>query len=643
MPLLRETNQLSPPPPPHSHPGHHQRPSLANRYCPFCKSQQLQYISNTPDFKHDSSTSSRGNHSKNSSKMDSMERNKQGNVTLGFEVTNDTETITQATNTEEAPNRRERSSAFAEESQGERGGWDDLERAHSYSTVPTAPPQLPSDVVSHSETTSDLPGVGEQEQQYSISSWSYSEISGHQPPPQSFLRSSHDVLYHSRDHVGVEYPRQDSGDIDDSSTSYSQDTTDFRHNTKSNTQSTHGAQNRQKQKYNTAPTGGSAKASDLSRSGGKSGRLTSSEPTPKLQPFPEGAPGRGNTNTPIGELRRFSSHDTAHFQQRTPFHDQGSRSYTDTTSSRMRIPRASLGSVQEQPTAPKSLNPFDESYCSTNPFDMEDSTTSNPFGAEDDEDEPVSVEKVKEQRDGDGWGEIKPNERPRGFSQHEERYFPDFHQSQRKESRGSSKDDTDFDTPRVSTHQVPPPSSSVPASSFMSGLPAHMSFRSTPRDSHNVSKKSSTLPYGSRSPRVTQESPEFTKRTRTTLPRGKPPIPGMLVRGKSMESLQQSSQKNEHHPNKSNRIVSPGSRRRWDDPYGGDNPSGGRGSNNGGKGHRNGSMSPSGHNGSNGSSGSGKSTPEVTRRGHSSSDTQSTGRGQFYLHHYFTIAVHLEY
>ena len=630
MPLLSEPNQLSPPPP-HPHHGCHQRPSLGNRYCPFCKSQQLQYITNTPDFRHDSSTLSNSSSARavpgqgeKSSEFDSTDRNREGNVTLGFEVKTDKESFDPAAISEQAPSRRERSSAFVEESHGERGGWEDLEQAHSYDKVPTHP-QPQNDVVSHSETTSDQVEAADTEQQYSISSWSFSELSGH-PPPQNYLRSSHDVLYHSRDQVGVEYPRRDSGDTEDSSISYSRDMSEYRHDGKSATQSKFGGQHRPKQKYNTVPTGvgrGSATASDLSRSGGKSCRLTSSEPTPKLQPHSYWSQERGSTNTPSGELRRCPSHDQPRFQQRNPFDYQGhphSRSCTDTTTSRMRIPRASLGSVQEQP-APKSLNPFDESYCSTNPFDMDESTTSNPFGAEDDEDEAVRVERVKERQ------ESKPSERGRGFSQNEERYFPEF-QSQRKDSKGESKDDADVDTPGVSLHNVPPPSSSVPVSSFMSGLVTHPSFGSTSRDSRAVSKKSKTLPCD-KSPRVAQESPEFIKRTCTTLPRGKPPIPGMLMRGKSMESLENCSPRNEHHPIKSNRIMSPHSRRRWDDPYGEVSPGGGRGSSqgskNGGKGHRNGSMSPSGPNGG---SGSGKSTPEVTRRGHSSSDTQSTGRGQ---------------
>ena len=635
MPLLSEPSQLSPTPP---HP-HHGRPSLANRYCPFCKSQQLQYVTNTPDFRHDSSTLSNSasaravpGQGEKSSELDSTDRNRQGNGKEGgFEVKTDKESLEPATISEQAPSRRERSSAFVEESHGERGGWGDLEIAHSYDKIPT-PPQPQNDVVSHPETTSDHVEVDETEQQYSISSWSFSEISG-RPPPQNYLRSSHDVLYHSRDQVGVEYPRRDSGDTEDSSTSYSRDMSEFRHDGKSATQSKFGGQHRPKQKYNTVPTGvgrGSATASDLSRSGGKSGRLTSSEPTPKLQPYSYWSQERGSTDTPSRALRRCPSHDQPRFQQRNQFDYQGhphSRPCTDTTTSRMRIPRASLGSVQEQPT-PKSLNPFDESYCSTNPFDMDESTTSNPFGAEDDEDEAVSMERVKEERESD---QTKTSERGRGFSQNEERYFPEF-KSQRKESRGESKDDTDFDTPGVSRHSVPPPSSSVPASSFMSGLVTRPSFGSTSRDSQAVSKKSMTLPY-SKSPGVTQESSEFTKRSRTTLPRGKPPIPGMLVRGKSMESLENCSPRNEHHPIKSNRIMSPHSRRRWDDPYGEVAQGGGRGSSqgskNGGKGHRNGSMSPSGPNGS---SGSGKSTPEVTRRGHSSSDTQSTGRGRFEGH-----------
>ena len=637
MPLL---SGQSSPPLPHSHPhilGHHQRPSLTDRFCPFCKSQQLQYVTNTPDFKHDSSTLSSSasprvilSHSKNPATTSNMDGGGQGSVTLGFVVSKDTQLLKPPTDSELAPNRRERSSAFVEESEGGRGGWDDLERAHSYDTAPTNP-QPQNDVVSHSETTSDL-REGESDQQY-ISSWSFSELSVN-PAPQNYLRTSHDVLYHSKDQVGVEYPRRDSGDMEDSSISYSQDTSDFRRAAKNTMQPEHGTRNRPKQKYNTIQNGvgrNSTAMSDLSHSGGnKSSRLTNSDPSPKLQPYSDGNEGRGTTNTPGGELRRFSTPDRSRFQPRNPFDDQGSpygQLCSDSAASRMKIPRASLGSVQEQP-ASTSLNPFDESYCSTNPFDMEDSTTSNPFGAEDEEEDETSVmERVKEE---DVLSPITPTGRGRGFSHKEEKYFPQF-QSRRKKPIGHSKDDADFDFPPLTRYHIPPPSSSVPASSFMQAFAHRPSSGRASQDYPVVSKKSSTLPY-SRSPRLTQESPELSKRTRTTLPLGKPPIPGMLVRGKSMESLDRSSPRNEHHPIKSNRIMSPHSKRRWNDPYGDDHldgVSGGkgssRGSDSGGKGRRNGSMSPSANNGS---SGSGKSTPEVTRRDHSSSDSQKNSRGE---------------
>ena len=542
-------------------------------------------------------------------------------MTLGFAVSSETEPAEVTADSGQTPNRRERSSAFVEEESEHVGEvWERLEKAQRYDAVSTSlPPQSDAIATATSEG-------GARDQQYSISSWSFSELPG-QPAPQNYLRSSHDILYHSKEQVGADTPRLDSGDMrresrdaDDYSTSYPQDTSyPSRDKTHSDPHT------RVKQKYSTMPssdtTRGSTTISDLSRSGGKSGRLTSSEPTPKLQqnseiPFYE----RGTASQSSRGLRRFSSHEQPQFHQRNPFGDSGSllhnQSSGDAVSSRMRLPGARLGSVQEQPSE-KPLNPFDDSH-STNPFDMEDSTASNPFGAEDDEDEFAGADKerwteTKSSNDADGGG----------FSRNEERYFPDY-QSQHSER---SKDDTDFELP-PSTHAVPPPSSSVPAHSHMSHFAAHRAFANTPRDHRMPPKKSSTLPYG-RSPRAAQENPELTKRSAVTLPRGKPPIPGGLVRGKSMESLDRCSPRNEQHPLKSNRIVSPHTRKRWEDPYMDDSPgavSGEKGLLDGGDwSQRNSSTPPSARNSS---SGSGKSTPEVTRRGHSSSDTQNVGRGK---------------
>ena len=524
------------------------------------------------------------------------------------------------------PGKRQRSSAFVEEqSENVTEQFDTLEQVHSHtSTSTTVNPK--SDITGNSDTTATTLSedvASQRENQYSISSWSFSELSEH-PTPQRYLHTSSDVLYHSKEQIGAENTtplsedmRYDFKDGKGYSSSYPRDTDESRTNRdKTDSRLKH------KQRYSTMPGSNnrsSAATNDLVCSSGNSGRLTNSEPTPKLLEISveralkkreaEGHTTRG--------LRGFPSHEPSHNRQRQPFDDRGSLPYTrspaDSGTPRMRLPRASLGSVQEQPSS-KSLNPFDDSL-STNPFDLDDSTASNPFGTGDDED---CVDQMV--------GEHRKSGNRAPFSHSEEQYFPEF-QSHHKARTDHSKDKRDSGMPR-STDRIPAPSSSVPVHSHMSYFGTHTPFGSVPRDYPVTPNKSSTLPYG-RSPRSTKESPEISKRSAVTLPRGKPPVPGGLVRGKSMESLDRFSPRNEQHPSKSNRIVSPSSRRRQHDPFSEIDPGGGvrgsRTSDHWSKNQRN-TSSPSVHNRS---SSSGKSTPEAARRGHSSSDTQSTGRGMY--------------
>ena len=616
MPLMSGT-QLSPPHQSHSL-GGHQRPSLANRFCPFCKSQKLQYTSSAPVFNPLTPLSTSASPRVAASSGHTASRDGTGSaattttVSSGFVVSGDAKT---ANNPEPVPDSRKHGMKFSNEEAGI-GGWDTLEDAQSYDAVPGQGTQ--DSIQDNTKNTAPLT----ERNQYSTSSWSFGELSGNQAPQN--LRSSHDVLYHPETREQQTTARQDTRDTEDSSTSYTQDSGggDSRRDTRDALDSRFNTQNTTKHKYKTIHGGDvrSCEVSDLSRSGGKSSRLTNSEPTPKLTPAVRTNEVRTQQT---GGLRRFSSVEQPKSKSQNPFDDMtmlhGRSTEPVPFLSRMRLPRASLGSVQEQPST--SLNPFDES-CSTNPFDGEESTTSNPFGNEDDDHMTNEVERKEGMREGEGkldegkregegeleeagrWGQVNLKDRAHSFSRNEECYFTDFH-SLYKETK--------------KLENVPPsshPSSSVPVTSYMTAFGSQIS---SGRESHNTrtrSKKSSTLPSGSRN---RQNDPVPSKKS-TTIPRGKPPL-YRLVRGKSMESLDRISPRSEQHPTKSNRVISPFLHIKGFNPFGEGRSRVGADSS---KANRKSSSPPSG--------GSGKWTPEMAKRGHSSSDTLSMGRGQWNIH-----------
>ena len=544
-------------------------------------------------------------------------------------------------------------------------GWGSLDNVQTYDAV--AGDRKMHDKLANSGPHSDVPNQWEsneylappgRDQGFSASSWSFGELSENQASQN--MRSSHDVLYHSdsiRDTASntgdsrydagdAVASRHDTGDTVDfrhvtgntvDSRRDSGDTVDSRHDTRDTGDSRYGTWNAAERKCNsfdgTSRRQDRARdGSDLSRSGGKSTRLTNSEPIPKLKPYTEATCGAETGREQGREYRRYSSSEQSGFKLRNPFDDDGfamsqHRSSADSVPSlpRMKLHRGSLGSVQEQPSA-NTLNPFDES-CSTNPFDEEEEGPSNPFDMEGD------GEVGRGGREGEGggrWSEEELKRRRPSFSQKEERYFTDLrpHHTVTREERNA--DQTDFDSP------VPngvPMSSSVPAPSYMYMAPisGHMTSSGSSgmgsHDYHVMPNKSSTLPHSSSYTSPQESSQQSTKSH--TLPQGKPPIGGGLVRRKSMESLDRSSPRNEHHPTKANR-VSPPTQERYVDPYSGAPVSkaagkreegGLQGNGDSCKDHRNSSTPPSLS-----LSSSGKSTPE-SRRGHSSSDTQR-GRGE---------------
>lgn len=633
MPLMKDS-QLSPPSQTHSL-GSHQRTSLANRFCPFCKSQRLQYTTNAPVFnpvtKLSTSTSPRAavTHDDHTSSVDDT-ATYTSNVKAGFVVEGDAESTNKVSN----PLADRRNHKVEATSIGE---WDSLENAQSYDAVPHQ--DTPNDVKGNSEYLTPL----QSDQQYSNLSWSFGELSGNQAPQN--VRSSHDVLYHSgtREQGSVNDLRHDTRDTEESSRSYTQDTSDLRYDTRQADRSRFDT-NATKQTIHGGDSGvKSCEVSELSRSGGKSSRLTNSEPTPKLS---HGMHTHGvNTQTDRG-LRRYYSVEQPQFKPQNHFdigdmllHNRSTESVPSL--SRMKLPRASLGSVQEQPTS-NSLNPFNES-CSTNPFDGDESITSNPFGTEEDDHEGAKKEegmdggreREGELEEGGWWSHVNPKDRAHSFSKNEERYFNDF-QSQSKPKDGQQNEDhIDYDVPLHQGSQHAHPSSSVPATSYMTAFGSRITYGKESHNYHTKSKKSSTLPHGKSSRAVKQNG---SSKKSTTIPRGKPPLYG-LVRGKSMESLDRISPKNERHPIKSNRVVSPFSRKKLLNPF--NNGCSSPGIDEGGD-----STSPSLHNGS---SGSGKSTPEMIKRGHSSSDTLSAGKGQLmhnfqanhtYIYHY-TVCIYI--
>ena len=621
MPLLNEAPQPSPPPPQSHSLSGHQRTSLANRFCPFCKSQLLQYTSNTPSFKPPTalatSASPRVTVLNAHPVVDSNTDGPTGKdrVKSGFVVSDDVDTTEHSLNSKSVRHTSDGNAAVVKELSGT-GEWERLEKAHCYDSVSISDPQ--SDVKKNSECL--VPP--DTDQKYATASWSFGELSGSQAPQN--LRSSHDVLYHSdtRDlPPGSDHLRHDTSDTinDTRDTNYSS-RIDSRHDTRDEVKDT---QSKTRHKYNTIH-GSDSRGGDFSHSGG---RLTNSEPIPKLQPYTN--PGHVTDGQQNTNFRRHLSTEQPKFKQRNPFDDRGmlyNQSSTDPAPSlsRMKLQRGSLSSVQEQPVS-KSLNPFDDESCSTNPFD-EEVSSSNPLGEEDEREEEEGEE--REGREGEEvWRQHTQKDRGHSVSQNEERYFTDFQAHHREARAEHCEDKRDFETAIPRGLYQPQPSSSVPATSYMEGLVGHMTFGNMSHDHRMMPNKSSTLPC-SRSPRSTQESPEVSSKRRTTLPQGKPPIYGGMVRGKSMESLNRTSPKNEQHPTKSNRI-SPQFGSRREEPYGNDPTSRSsagrdvRGSiDNMSKSPRNTSSTPS-------SGSSGKSTPEMTRRGNNSSDAS---KGQLNIH-----------
>ena len=590
MPLLKDTPP-SPSPQPRSL-GGHQRTSLANRFCPFCMSQQLQYISNSQPFHKPltplaTSTSPRvGVHSEHTG-ADSTGQTTHGNVKSGLadgssDKTKETIVTRECT-------------------------WEHLEDAYSYDDVTST---HHNDAQSHQDSSENV-APPKTEQQYSTSSWSFGELSGNQEAPQH-VRSSHDVLYHAG--MGTEGARCDTRDIDNSCTS---DTGQLRRDTTETF-----TDNQARHKYNTFHsrshrTGSGGMSNSLSQSGSKS-RLTHSEPTPKLQSCPDTCAKPEVSSQQTKDFRHSLSSKHHETKGSNPFDEREmmyKRLSSGSTSSlpRMKLQQGTLGSVQER-QVPKSLNPFEEVESTGNPFVME-------------EDEESLGEKEKKSDGDESWN---AKARAHSFSQKEERYFPNLHSHSQELREEEEEDRPDLHMPVRRNLQRVPPSSSVPAASYMTAFAGQVKLGNFSRNQ----PKSSTLPYR-KGPRSMQETPELSSKRSTTLPRGKPPLYGAgMVRGKSMESLDRFSPRNEHHPSKSNRI-SIFSRKKGENLSDGYTSRYSVGREGGMKAHSNSSKPPRNSSASpviTGSSGSGKSTPESTKRGHSSSDTQSTGRGQFIFH-----------
>ena len=563
--------------------------------------------------------------------------------------------------------------------------WDSLENAQSYNQDNITNSDSRGDMQIHCKSSEYL--VPEKRQTFSTSSWSFGELSSNQTSQN--MRSSRNVLYHSdtcnmenadrsnsrHDTEGMDDARCDTRDTDnlrhdmDSSRHSARDMDDSRHDTgyaedlkngstlRCDTDDTgndtrniftadsiQDTSNSRYDKWNKTGHKHSTiygEVNDLSRNGSRSTRLTNSEPIPTLHSYTEATWEQEEGRHRGREIRHYSSPEQPISKLRNQFDEESTfrhRSSADSFSC-MNIHRGGLDSVQEQPIS-NSLNPFDNESCSTNPFDEEES--SNPFCVKDGEHRSG----VRGERGGE-WNGVPQKGRGQSFSQNEERYFTDFKSHHLMTGEKQHENQIDFDIPRH-LHHVPT-SSSVPATSYMTSFAGHMTFGNMSRESYPLPKKSSTLPCG-RSPISTQESPELSKRS-STLPQGKPPIHGRLVRGKSMESLDRSSPRNEQHPHKSNRI-SPSLQKREEDPLFGSRTSK---SSMGGPRVNGDSRTPQRNNSTPpclnpaGKSGDGNTTPEA-KRGHSSSDTQAAGRGELnfvlitrIVHIFLCTCIHLAF
>lgn len=654
MPLLSD-HYPTPPPQPHSL--GHKRTSLANRFCPFCKSQRLHYINNGRPFPSLSKSTSPKIVPQSTDLTDAPTgQADSSSIKSGFSVSSDAESSNPvlSSNLHHTPNDRDQNSSLLNEEIDEKRGSLDSIPTYNHNSVPH------SDEHAHWESSEYLAPLAASERGMSTSSWSFGESSGHHT--LQHLHSSHDVLYHSdvrgsadvddsgavvndsghdtRDTENLIHDTGDASDTRGGPRSDAGDTGDLTHGSRSTGEDLQST--RDKYRYSGRRP---SDVSDLSRSGGKSSRLTNSDPTPKVQFHSEVMQGQGTSRQQSREFRRYSSEQTAikqhsafeqtvfkqqsaseqtvfkqHsaseqtvFNQHSAFEDRGTLHHPPSTESapslsRMRLHQGDLGSVWEQP-ASRLLNPFDKPY-STNPFDEE---RTNPFdmeggGGGDREGE-------------EWWREVKPKERAHSFSRNEEKYFNEY-KSHRTRTRGKQNEhNTDFETPvprkAHSHHALTRSSTSVPVTSYMRGVMDITSLK------NKSQKKSSTLPHG-RSPSSPQMSPELSKKS-TTLPHGKPPLYGGLFRGKSMDSLDHGSPKHERHPAKFNK-VSPLLWRKYEDSNRTSKtpPGRGEGSRVNGRSHRKCSSPSHWYQEGNGSR---QSQPEM-KRGHYSSDTKIAGNGK---------------
>lgn len=660
MPLLSDPYPHSSP---ETHSLGHKRTSLANRFCPFCKSQRLHYINNGRPFPALSTSTSPRIAVRSTDLTDTTTgQQDSSSIKSGFSVSNDTESSNPVSslNLRHTPNdgnHGNQNSSLLNEEVEKRGSLDSI---HTYdrSSVPQ------SDEHAHWESSECLAPLETREGGMSTCSWSFGESSDHHT--SQHIRRSHDVLYHSDvrgsadvDDLGgavVDGSRRDARDTDTRDTEKydtrdaerydtrdtdtrdkgnlindTGDTSDSRSNARDTGNPTHSARDTSKDTQSTRDKYSRrhsdrrpSDVSDLSRSGGKSSRLTNSDPAPKVHFHSEVTQGQGTRREQSRELTRQFSEPTAFkqqsaseqsvYKQPSAFEERVLHYPSSTESApslaRMKLHPGDLGSVQEQP-ALKPRNPFDEPY-STNPFDEE---RADPFDMEEDG--------GGEGEGGEWWREVKPKQRAHSSSRNEEKYLSEYksHRTKTRERQNVYK--TDLETPvprRAHSHNALPRSStSVPVTSYMRGVMDIMSIKSK---SHV--KKSSTLPHG-RSSNGGRRSPELSMKS-TTLPHGKPPLYG---RGKSMESLESSSPKHERHPSKFNK-VSPLFWRKYEDKNRtGKTPSGrGEGSRVSSKSYRKCSSPPLWY-----LDGSvdGRSQPEMIRRGHGSSDTTSAGNGKLYI------------
>ena len=393
MPLLSDPY---PPTPPQPHSLEHKRTSLANRFCPFCKSQRLHYINNDRPFPAISTSTSPRIVVQTTDLTDATTGQPDSSSNKsGFSVSNDTESSNpvSSSNLHRTPNDRDQNSSLLNEEVEKRGSLDSI---HTYDR--TSVPQ--SEEHAHWESSEYIAPLETRERGMSTSSWSFGESSGHHT--SQHIHSSHDVLYHS-DVRGSGADVDDLGGVVDDSRHDIRDTANLIHDTgdtidsRSNARdtgdSTHSARDTSKDTQSTRDKYTSGRrpsdVSDLSRSGGKSSRLTNSEPTPKVQIHSEVTQGQGTSRQQSREFRRQFSEQTAFkqhsaseqsvykqhsaseqsvYKQHSAFEDRVSHHPSSTESapslSRMRLHPGDLGSVQEQPTL-KSRNPFDKPY-STN-------------------------------------------------------------------------------------------------------------------------------------------------------------------------------------------------------------------------------------------------------------------------------------